>query len=57
MALGLGGLFYYAKRPIEEAKAVIEAICKETGDTELADRLRAVEDSYSDEETAYFCFF
>ena len=57
LALGLGGLFYYSGIDLEKALKIITKICEETNDEELRDRLRAVEDSYIDENTAYKPFF
>ncbi len=57
LALGLGGLFYYSGLKLDEALNIISRICKETNDEEERDRLRAVEDSYRDENTAYKPFF
>ncbi len=57
LALGLGGLFYYSGLNLEEALNIVSKICEEMEDEEIRDRLRAVEDSYKDGNTAYRPFF
>jgi putative DNA primase/helicase len=45
-ALALGGTLARSDWPLEEAKGFVEAICTVAGDTELSDRLKAVESAY-----------
>jgi Bifunctional DNA primase/polymerase, N-terminal len=45
-ALALGGTLARSDWPLDEAREFVEAICTVAGDTELPDRLKAVEDAY-----------
>jgi DNA polymerase-1 len=46
-ALALGGALAHAGYPLEEAKSLVGAVAHAVGDQEVADRVRAVEDSYA----------
>jgi len=47
LALALAGWLRKCNRPEADARAIVGALAQATGDTELTDRLRAVQDTYA----------